>query len=393
MMLDWTSSSMRFDFATATKISFGPGALQELRPLLGGFGSHGLVVTGRNPDRAAPLLSLLTEAALPYTLYPTDGEPSVEDARRGVETARAAGCNFVIAFGGGSALDTGKAIAALLTNAGDPLDYLEVIGRGKPITQPSAPLITIPTTAGTGSEVTSNAVLASPEHRVKVSLRSPLMLARLALVDPELTHTSPPDVTAASGLDALTQVLEPYVSNKANPFTDSICREGMMRAARSLKTAYDEPTNAAAREDMALVSLFGGIALSNAKLGAVHGFAGPFGGMYDAPHGAICARLLPYVMEANIRALRERAPESQALQRYDEIARILTGQPGAKAVDGVRWAHDLCQAMQVPPLSRYGYTASDADTLCEKAAVASSMQGNPIKLTSEELHQIVAAAL
>lgn len=219
------------------------------------------------------------------------------------------------------------------------------------------------------------------------------MLARLAVIDPELTYSSPADVTAASGLDALTQVLEPYVSNKANPFTDSICREGMLRAARSLKKAYDEPANATAREDMALVSLFGGIALSNAKLGAVHGFAGPFGGMFDAPHGAICARLLPYVMEANIRALRERAPESLSLQRYDEIARILTGNSTAVAVDGVRWVHDLCQAMQVPALSQYGYTAQDADSLCEKAAVASSMQGNPIKLTNEELHQIVAAAL
>lgn len=384
---------MRFDFATATKISFGPGVLKELRPLIGGFGSHALVVTGRNPDRAAPLLTILTEAALAYTIYPTDGEPTIEDARRGVEIARSAHCDMVIAFGGGSALDTGKAIAALMTNPGDPLDYLEVIGRGKPITQVSAPLITIPTTSGTGSEVTSNAVLASPEHQVKVSLRSPLMLARLAVIDPELTYSSPADVTAASGLDALTQVLEPYVSNKANPFTDSICREGMLRAARSLKKAYDEPANATAREDMALVSLFGGIALSNAKLGAVHGFAGPFGGMFDAPHGAICARLLPYVMEANIRALRERAPESLSLQRYDEIARILTDNSTAVAVDGVRWVHDLCQAMQVPALSQYGYTAQDADSLCEKAAVASSMQGNPIKLTNEELHQIVAAAL
>jgi alcohol dehydrogenase class IV len=384
---------MRFDFATATKIMFGSGSLKELRPLLPGFGTHALVVTGRNPDRAAPLLDLLKEANLAYTTFPTDGEPGIEDARRGVEAARSAGGDFVIAFGGGSALDTGKAIAALLTNSGDPLDYLEVIGRGAPIKQASAPLINIPTTSGTGSEVTSNAVLASPEHRVKVSLRSPLMLARLALIDPELTYSSPPDVTAASGLDALTQVLEPYVSNKANPFTDSICREGMQRAAHALKTAYDQPTHAAAREDMALVSLFGGIALSNAKLGAVHGFAGPFGGMFDAPHGAICARLLPYVMEANIRALRERAPESPQLSRYDEIGRILTGNAAATAVDGVRWVHDLCQAMQIPALSQYGYTAADADSLCEKAALASSMQGNPIKLTSEELHQIVAAAL
>jgi alcohol dehydrogenase class IV len=305
----------------------------------------------------------------------------------------------VIAFGGGSVIDTGKAVAALLANPGDPLDYLEVIGAGKAIKNPSVPFIAIPTTAGTGSEVTSNAVLASPEHKVKVSLRSPLMLARIALVDSELTHTSPPDVTAYSGLDALTQVIEPFVSNKANPFTDSLCQEAIQRAVGALPKAYHDPTDAAAREDMALVSLFGGIGLSNAKLGAVHGFAGPIGGMFDAPHGAICARLLPFVMETNIRALRERDPQDPALSGYGMIAIYFLGISAAadpddvEAEDGADWIRRLCAELNVPPLSKWGITSADIPAIVEKSAVASSMQGNPIKLTTAEMEEILSNAL
>jgi alcohol dehydrogenase class IV len=299
----------------------------------------------------------------------------------------------VLGFGGGSALDTGKAIAALLTNRGDPLDYLEVIGRGEPLTQPAAPYIAIPTTAGTGAEVTRNAVLLSPQHGVKVSLRSPLMLPRLALVDPELTHSLPPEITASTGLDAFTQVMEPYVSNKANPLTDGLCREGMRLAGRSLRRAYEHGDDPAAREDMAVVSLFGGLALANAKLGAVHGFAGPLGGMFPGPHGAICARLLPYVMEVNVRALQNRALGHPALRRYDEIARILTRDDSATASDGVAWVQELCEALQVPPLATYGLTQADFPTLIQKSVVASSMQGNPIKLSTEEMEEILTRAL
>jgi alcohol dehydrogenase class IV len=241
--------------------------------------------------------------------------------------------------------------------------------------------------------VTRNAVLASPEHRVKVSLRSPLMLPCLALVDPELTHGMPPEITASTGLDAFTQVMEPYVSNKANPLTDALCREGLRRAARSLRRAYEHGDDAKAREDMALTSLFGGLALANAKLGAVHGFAGPLGGMFHAPHGAICARLLPYVIEVNVRASQERMPDSEALRRYDEIARILTGDEGATAGDGVAWVSEMCEALQVPPLASYGMTPDDFPALIEKASRASSMQGNPIKLTPDELQEILERAL
>jgi alcohol dehydrogenase class IV len=383
---------MQFEFATATRIVFGPGMLKEVGTLAAGMGRQPLVVTGHNSSRAAVLFNRLTEKDLPFTTFSVSGEPTVEVARTGVRMAQEAGCDMVIAFGGGSVLDTGKAIAALLTNPGDPLDYLEVIGQGKKLSRAPAPFIAIPTTAGTGSEVTSNAVLASPEHHVKVSLRSPLMLAKVALVDPLLTHSAPPDVTAQTGLDALTQVMEPYVSNKANPLTDAICREGMSRAARSLRRAWENGDDAEAREDMALVGLFGGLALSNAKLGAVHGFAGPIGGMYDAPHGAICARLLPVAMAANVAALRSRAPDSQALRRYDEIGQLLTGKADAKAEDGIEWVTKLCEVLHVPTLSAYGMQVEDFPTIVEKAAVASSMQGNPIKLTPDELTQILIQA-
>jgi len=384
---------MRFEFATATRVLFGPGTLREVAPLAAAFGRRALVVTGRDVRRAARLLEQLNRhdvAALTFTV--TD-EPTTAIPFAGVQRAQAAACDLVIGFGGGSALDAGKTIAALLTNGGELLDYLEVIGRGQPLTQPSAPFIAIPTTAGTGSEVTRNAVFASPEHRVKVSLRSPRMLPRLAVVDPELTYSLPPEVTATTGLDALTQLVEPFVSSSANPVTDAICREGMRRAARALRRAYDNGQDAAAREDMSLASLFGGMALTSAKLGAVHGLAGSLGGQFPAPHGAVCGRLLPIVMAINVRALQARAPNSPALARYDEVAQILTGRAGATAADGVTWVRDLCAATAVPPLSRFGLTEAGFPGVVAQAQLASSMKGNPIPLTDQEVTNILQQAI
>jgi alcohol dehydrogenase class IV len=383
---------MQFEFATTARIIFGPGTLQQVGTLAAEMGQRVFVVTDSVNERAAPLLEQLRQQSLETVTFNVSREPTTTLALDGVQQARQAGCDLVIGLGGGSVLDTGKAIAALLTNRGDLFDYLEVIGRGQPLTQAPAPYIAIPTTAGTGAEVTRNAVLASPEHQVKVSLRSPLMLPRLAVVDPELTYSMPPSVTASTGLDALTQVMEPYVSNKANPLTDALCREGMQRAARSLRRAYEDGRDAAAREDMCVTSLFGGFALANAKLGAVHGFAGPLGGMFPAPHGVICARLLPHVMEANVRALQAREPGSPALGRYDEIAQLLTGQTSVKATDGVAWVQNLCAALQVPPLSDFGLTEADIPTAVAKAQKASSMKGNPIVLTEEELSEILRQA-
>ena len=382
---------MNFEFATATRIIFGAGKMREVGGLAAEMGSRALVVTGSAAERAAALLDTLR---LPYTLFQVTGEPSIEVAQAGVDLARVEGCDLVIAFGGGSVIDTAKAVAALATNPGDPLDYLEVIGKGQPLTVAPLPVIAIPTTAGTGAEVTRNAVLASQEQQVKVSLRSPLMLPRLAVIDPELTYSMPPSVTAYTGMDALTQVLEPYVSNAANPLTDGLCREGLMRAGRSLQRAYENDRDPAAREDMALASLFGGLALANAKLGAVHGFAGVIGGMFDAPHGAVCARLLPFVAEANIKALESREPGHPALQRYAEIMLLLTNHAVTNPIpDGLNWLYRLGARLGIPRLSHYGIRATHIPALVEKSARASSMKGNPIVLTDAELSAILEQAL
>ena len=384
---------MRFEFATATRIIVGAGVVREIGPLAADIGKRALVLTGRSSDRSASVFELLGHAGIETTRVSVSGEPTTGLVRAATQRARDFGAEFVISFGGGSVLDTGKAVAALLTNGGEPLDALEVVGRGQPVTQRAAAHIAIPTTAGTGAEVTRNAVLKSPEHHVKVSLRSPLILPTVALVDPVLTYTMPPAVTASTGLDAFTQVIECYVSKRANPLTDAICREGIARAARSLQDAYERGDDAAAREDMAIASLFGGLALANSKLGAVHGFAGPLGGMFPAPHGAVCGRLLPFVIEANVRALMERDPGSQALRRYDEIGRIVTGSPDATSADGVRWVHELCEGLAVPALEAYGITEGDFPAVTEASARSSSTKGNPIVLTDVELHGILRQAL
>lgn len=382
-----------FEFATAGRIIFGARAVAQAGAKAVRLGRQALVVCGAPEAVTAVLLAHLRDHAVDAVLFPVSGEPTTDTIAAGVQAARDAGCDLVIGLGGGSAIDTAKAVAALLTNGGEPLDYLEVIGRGRPLTEPSAPIIAIPTTAGTGAEVTRNAVLASPEHHVKVSLRSPHMLPDLAIVDPELTYSLPPEVTASTGLDALTQVMEPFVSNKANPLTDGFCREGMALAARSLRRVVANGRDATARQDMALASLLGGLALANAKLGAVHGFAGVLGGLYPAPHGIICARLLPYVMAANVRALQTRAPDHPALARYDEIAQILTGQPEATAADGVAWVESLCTDLAVPPLADFGLVEAAFAEVVAQSQRASSMKGNPIPLTDEELTKILEQAI
>lgn len=381
---------MQFEFATAARVMFGAGASAQAGAVASSLGSRALVVTGSDPRRAQAVLDSLTAARVSVETWAVRGEPTVADVEAGVAFARARGCDVVVAVGGGSPLDAGKAIAALLTNDGAPLDYLEVVGKGRALVHPAAPVVAVPTTAGTGSEVTRNAVLAA--EGVKVSLRSPGMLPRAAIVDPLLTLSLPPQVTADCGLDALTQCLEPLVCNKAGPLTDALAREGLMRAARSLRRAVSHGDDIAARTDMCVASLCGGLALANAALGAVHGFAGPIGGMFPAPHGAVCARLLPEVMAVNVAALRERASEGPALSRYREVARAVTGRDDATIEDGVAWVRDVVAALEIRPLASHGVTAADLPTLVARAQRASSMKGNPIALTEQELHAILAAA-
>jgi alcohol dehydrogenase class IV len=252
------------------------------------------------------------------------------------------------------------------------------------------PCIAIPTTAGTGSEVTRNAVLVSPDHGVKASLRHPWMLPSVALVDPALTVGVPAAITASTGLDALTQLIEPFLSVKANPMTDALCLEGVRRAARSLKRAWTDGDDLAAREDMALASLLGGLALANAGLGAVHGLAAPLGGLAPVPHGAACAALLPHVLEANLRAS---GPGSPVWVKFQELAGLLTGNPGADAQDGLRWVQDLVTELRVPGLGRYGLSAADLDLIAERGLAASSMKANPVTFDRAALVAILVKAM
>lgn len=382
---------MRFDIATPRRIVFGAGALREVAPAAKSMGARALLVSGRTPRHAARLVVELHAVGVGAAHFPIDGEPTLDVVAAGVAAAKRDRCNFVIACGGGSSIDAGKAIAALLTNPGELLDYLEVVGQGKALPNPSAPFIAVPTTAGTGSEVTRNAVLASPAHRVKASLRSPHMLPALAVVDPELTVDLPAGVTASTGLDALTQLLEPLTSIRANPMTDAWARDGL-RHARALRNAYDNGKDLEARTSMAYASVLGGLCLANAGLGAVHGFAAPIGGMFPAPHGAVCAALLPHCTGTNLAALRSRQADNPALARYGEAARILIGDQ-ARADDLVPWLLALTKDLGIPGLGSYGLSESEVDDVCEKAAKASSMKANPIVLTPEELRATLAAAL
>jgi len=386
-------AAVNFEFATASRIIFGAGSVRQVAPAARQIGSRVLLVTGRSPELFAVIASCLEEVGLPFIRFEIHGEPTLECVRQATKLADSGHCDIVVGFGGGSVMDTAKAVAILLTNGGDPLDYVEVVGRGKSFTNPAASLIAIPTTAGTGAEVTRNAVLTSTEHKLKVSIRSSLMLPKLTVVDPDLTLSLPPGITAFTGLDALTQLIEPYVSCRANPITDALCVDGMRRAAGALLRAYYNGHDRRAREDMALASLFGGLALANAGLGAVHGFAAPIGGRFHAPHGAICAALLPYVMEVNLRALRQRDPDGEGLRRYETVARILTGKPDAVSDDGPEWVRRLCEKLGIPRLSSYGIKLEDVPDIVERAAKASSMRGNPTSLTLDEMREILMRSL
>ena len=383
---------MDFEFATAGRIIFGAGAVGRVGIEAGKMGRRAFIVTGRRSQRALPVLEQLSRYKIESFIFNVTAEPTTTSAKSAVDAARAAKSDVVISIGGGSCIDTGKVVAAMLGNTGQLEDYLEVVGAGRPLNRPCAGHIAIPTTAGTGAEVTRNAVLGVPDRRVKVSMRSVRMIPPLALVDPVLTFSMGPALTARVGLDALTQVIEPFVSNRANPLTDGICKEGMIRAGRSLRLAYEDGHNSAARRDIALTSLFGGLALANCKLGAVHGLAGPLGGMISAPHGAICGALLPWVMEANVRALESRKPGSAALGRYDVTARILTGDADARAADGIKWVKDLCTALKLAGLSKLGLKGQDFTTAIKKSRKSSSMKGNPVELTNDELIQVLRQA-
>jgi alcohol dehydrogenase class IV len=379
---------MRFEFATSNRILFGPGVSSEVPALAASLGQRAFVVTN-SLERSSPLREGLLASGLSVEFFLVRKEPDLDSILMATRNIQEFDSQLVIGFGGGSTLDTGKAAAALMANPGDPLAYLEVVGAGLPLRNPSTPFIAIPTTSGTGSEVTRNAVITLPEKRIKVSLRGPSMLPRFAVVDPELSYSLPPSATASTGLDALTQLIEPFVCITPNPLTDAICRAGIVRAARSLRRACENGRDVDAREDMALASLFGGLALANARLGAVHGMANPIGGFSHAPHGVVCANLLPLVMETNLSALRSRLPDSPAIARYTEVARMLTGDPAVSAEAAPDWVRKLCDSLDILPLDKYGLDPDDFPAIVQQSQKANSMKGNPVGLTDDELLSIL----
>ena len=371
-----------FNFATAARIAFGAGRRAELAAAVAALGSRPLVCTGSDPSRHAELIATLPGAAT----FAVRGEPTLDVVRAGAAAARAHGADVIVGLGGGAVLDAAKIIAALATNGGDPLDYAEVIGAGRPLAVRSLPVVAVPTTAGTGSEVTANGVVTSPEHKVKVSLRSASMLPVLALVDPELTIDCPPSVTAHAGLDALVQCIEPFVSAFPNPLVDGFCREGIRRAASGLRRAFADPGDLEARSDVSLCALLSGLALANGKLGAAHGLAGPLGGYLGAPHGAITAAVMVAVSEHNLAHAGE-----VARARYAEVGELLTGRRDPRAF--LDWWGETAAELGVPGLAALGMDADGIDEVAEAATRSSSTKGNPVPVTAADLADILRHSL
>lgn len=383
---------METDFITAGRIIFGSGKIAEFPTLTASLGKRAFLVRGKSRAYGESFYEALDSAKLEVTEFSVNHEPDIETINQAVKIARENDCEFVVAFGGGSVIDTAKAVSALLNNEGELTDYLEVVGKGHPLNKPAKSLIAIPTTAGTGSEVTKNAVISVPDQRVKVSMRSNLMMPAIALVDPRFTIGLPAEITATSGMDAFIQVVEPYVCNSPDPMVDMFCRDAIPRASKYLPKAYQAGLDEEARVNMSWVSLLGGMSLANAKLGAVHGFAGPIGGMFDAPHGAVCAALMPAVMQVNIEGVVAQSGNEETLNRYREVAQWVTGKENATIQDAFTWFTELGVMLKIRSLKAFGIQKSDFPSIIEKAKHSSSMKGNPVKLSDDDMYKILELA-
>ncbi|MHA1264036.1 MAG: iron-containing alcohol dehydrogenase [Candidatus Helarchaeota archaeon] len=388
---------MQFDFLSTPHIYFGSGRMQTICSLIREFGREALIVGSESALKASKLPSILEDDSIQSTIFIVKGEPTIALVDQGVAEGVNSKAQMVIGIGGGSALDAGKAIAGLLTNGGSARDYMEVIGKGLKLRKPSIPYIAIPTTAGTGTEVTKNAVIKSPEDGYKASIRSPLLVPKIALIDPSLMCSVSPNITASAGLDALTQLIEPFTSNKAQPITDALALLGIQKVKASLLEAYNQGTNLAAREDMALAALLSGICLANAGLGVVHGFASPLGGLYPIPHGIICAKLLAPAIEQNIRSLKEQAINNPALLKYAQLGDLVSGQshtdPNQAYEALIEFLRELTSSLKIPSLSQYGLVEQDFPKIIVKVKKSSSYRYNPIALDDSALHNILNQAL
>lgn len=393
---------MNFNVAPLPQIRFGGGRLAELPDVTRAWGCRVLLITGARAFRATPAWQTLTEALADCHLHDmvVDGEPSPQLVDAAVARFRDANIDVVVGIGGGSVLDAAKAIAGLLPFGNSVLDHLEGVGRGLPYTGPALPFIAVPTTAGTGSEATRNAVLSvQGEQGYKKSFRHDTLVPRVALVDPELLHSCPPARIAANGMDALTQLLESFVSTRASPFTDALARDALQRVARGFEAAWrggDSEDAARGREAMAYGALISGITLAQAGLGSVHGLASPLGAYFPIPHGEACGTLVAAATHANIRLLHTREPDSIALHKYAEAGRILSGQHGLsdeEAQDAlVAKLHAWTEMMDIPRLGNFGITEQDIPRIVADSR-GNSMQTNPIVMTDDEIAQLVRSRL
>jgi alcohol dehydrogenase class IV len=383
----------QFDFSTATRILFRSGAVKDIGKVAAEFGKNVLFVTGKHIQISTSVKQNLAENGFVVTEFVREGEPSDQTIKEGVRLAKGCRIEMVIACGGGSSIDTGKAISAMLTNPGELEEYLELVGKGLPLVNQAAPFIAIPTTAGTGSEVTRNAVIRILSHGVKVSLRGQKIIPRVAIVDPELTLALPPDVTGYTGMDALTQLIEPYLTLKANPLSDALSIEGIKRSKKSLLKAYHSGNDISAREDLSLASLFSGIALANSGLGGVHGIAGVIGGMTPAPHGALCACLLPYVFESNAELITQNSKKSSAYEKLLTIGRILLDSEPNEMGDIVKYLEELAEILNIGRLKSFGVNEKDFPAIIDYSMTSSSMKGNPVSFSKEQIKRILEKAL
>ena len=376
-----------FQFMTATRIIFGEGALNNSLSTLNQFGYSVLLVTGRDSARAEPLISYFKQQGMRYQQVAVHGEPLIAMVEEMAAMGRKFRPDMVLAIGGGSVLDTGKALAALIPNQGSVYDYVEVVGRNVPLQAKPIPFIAVPTTAGTGSEVSKSAVLRSAQENVKVGLRSPDMLPDLAIVDPTLSYGMDPVMSGCCGMDAFTHLMESYVCGEPNPLTDMVCEEGLRRLSGAILAACEDD-DPRARSDMAFAAMLGGMALANAKLGAAHGLASSLGGRLQAPHGLITAQLAPYVMQENVLAARE-AGRADVLNRYRQLACILTGRMNAEIVDGIDWTKRTLKRLNLPSVTEYGFCNVMFDEVAEDALLSNSIKGNPLPLNRDRLMSIL----
>lgn len=388
---------IQFEFLPLPQIYFGRKQINKISSSTKQYGHNTLIVVSESVWKNNEIQSIIDiEFAtndISKTVFLSKGEPTTKKVDQGVERARKEKVDVIIAIGGGSALDLGKAIAGLVPNTGSAKDYMEVIGKGAKINNQPLPLIVIPTTAGTGTEVTKNAVILSREDKLKSSIRSPLLIPKVAIIDPELMVSLPKEITASCGLDALTQLIEAFTSNKSQPITDSLAILGIQKVTESLIRAFDEGNDLDAREDMAFASLLSGICLANAGLGAVHGLAGPIGGMFDAPHGMICGALLAPTIEQNILKLLSQIPYSNKLSKYARLGEIVSGHSFESIREAVTniigYTKNITKILEMPKLSEFGIKQSDFDIIITKAKKSSSMKYNPVELSDEQLTKIL----